>query len=91
MPVMRKINLINVHFWTYLSYKHTPTLGPDGFTVVDLYSVLLNRTTHVFKVPTMWANAAYPSLKPLGSWVKDLLLRCMFIQVSSLLVTGRFL
>lgn len=32
------------------------------------------------QVPTMWANAAYPSLKPLGSWVKDLLLRCMFIE-----------
>ncbi|KAL9959258.1 hypothetical protein ACROYT_G032565 [Oculina patagonica] len=32
------------------------------------------------QVPTMWANAAYPSLKPLASWVKDLLLRCMFIE-----------
>ena len=33
----------------------------------------------------MWANAAYPSLKPLGSWVKDLLLRCLFIDVSQIL------
>lgn len=31
----------------------------------------------------MWANAAYPSLKPLGSWVKDLVLRTMFIDVST--------
>ena len=37
------------------------------------------------QVPTMWANAAYPSLKPLGSWVKDLLLRCLFIDVSQML------
>ena len=37
------------------------------------------------QVPTMWANAAYPSLKPLGSWVKDLLLRCLFIDVSQIL------
>ncbi|CAK8691447.1 unnamed protein product [Clavelina lepadiformis] len=32
------------------------------------------------QVPTMWENAAYPSLKPLGSWVKDLVLRCHFTQ-----------
>lgn len=30
----------------------------------------------------MWANAAYPSLKPLSSWVKDLILRLHFIDVS---------
>ena len=29
----------------------------------------------------MWANAAYPSLKPLSSWVKDLVLRLHFINV----------
>ncbi|KAK3733193.1 hypothetical protein QZH41_008554, partial [Actinostola sp. cb2023] len=31
-------------------------------------------------VPNMWATAAYPSLKPLASWVKDLVLRCDFID-----------
>ena len=30
----------------------------------------------------MWANAAYPSLKPLSSWVKDLILRLHFIEVN---------
>ena len=29
----------------------------------------------------MWSNAAYPSLKPLASWVKDLVLRTSFIDV----------
>ena len=27
----------------------------------------------------MWAAVAYPSLKPLSSWVKDFVLRCDFI------------
>ena len=34
------------------------------------------------QVPTMWENAAYPSLKPLASWVKDLVLRINFIEVT---------
>ncbi|KAM8878755.1 dynein axonemal heavy chain 6 isoform 3-T3 [Spinachia spinachia] len=32
------------------------------------------------QVPTNWANSAYPSLKPLASWVRDLVLRTSFIQ-----------
>lgn len=32
------------------------------------------------KVPEIWANAAYPSQKPLGSWVEDLFLRFEFFQ-----------
>lgn len=41
-----------------------------------IYSSFLNN-----QVPSYWANAAYPSLKTLGSWVKDLSLRTSFIQV----------
>jgi dynein heavy chain len=33
------------------------------------------------QVPHLWSDAAYPSLKTLGSWVKDLQLRCDFIEV----------
>ena len=33
----------------------------------------------------MWANAAYPSLKPLAGWVKDLVLRTSFIQVFNII------
>lgn len=33
------------------------------------------------QVPGLWATAAYPSLKPLSSWVKDLVLRLHFIEV----------
>lgn len=32
------------------------------------------------EVPLLWANAAYPSLKPLASWVKDLHERVDFIR-----------
>ena len=46
-----------------------------GFVVMDealekMYTSFINN-----QVPVMWANAAYPSLKSLGSWVKDLKLR----------------
>nr|XP_015200901.1 PREDICTED: dynein heavy chain 6, axonemal [Lepisosteus oculatus] len=51
-----------------------------GFVVMSeemekIYNSFLNN-----QVPDHWANAAYPSLKPLGSWVKDLALRTAFID-----------
>jgi dynein heavy chain len=30
------------------------------------------------KVPTQWENVGYPSLKPLSSWIPDLILRVEF-------------
>ena len=41
-----------------------------------MYTAFLNN-----QVPVIWANAAYPSLKSLASWIKDLLLRCDFMGV----------
>ncbi|KAI3352270.1 hypothetical protein L3Q82_005249 [Scortum barcoo] len=41
-----------------------------------IYTSFLNN-----HVPTHWANSAYPSLKPLASWVRDLSLRTSFIQI----------
>ncbi|KAJ8402442.1 hypothetical protein AAFF_G00369310 [Aldrovandia affinis] len=40
-----------------------------------IYNSFLNN-----QVPSHWAKSAYPSLKPLGSWVKDLSLRTNFIE-----------
>ena len=53
-----------------------------GFVVMDeelekMYTSFINN-----QVPGMWSNVAYPSLKTLGSWVKDLQLRCDFIDVN---------
>lgn len=33
------------------------------------------------QVPSLWSSTAYPSLKPLGSWVKDLILRTAFVDL----------
>ncbi|XP_055256564.1 dynein axonemal heavy chain 6 [Moschus berezovskii] len=41
-----------------------------------VYNSFLNN-----QVPTLWSNTAYPSLKPLGSWVKDLILRTAFVDL----------
>nr|XP_036867942.1 dynein heavy chain 6, axonemal [Manis javanica] len=41
-----------------------------------VYNSFLNN-----QVPSLWSNAAYPSLKPLGSWVKDLILRTAFVDL----------
>ncbi|CAG5125810.1 unnamed protein product, partial [Candidula unifasciata] len=51
-----------------------------GFVVMseeleNLYNAFLNN-----QVPGLWASAAYPSLKTLASWVKDLVMRCAFIK-----------
>ncbi|CAF3110570.1 unnamed protein product [Rotaria sp. Silwood2] len=43
-------------------------------TLEKMYTAFLNN-----QVPAIWTDAAYPSLKSLASWIKDLLLRCDFM------------
>ena len=51
--------------------------------LVVMSDALERMSTSVFNnsVPDMWANKAYPSLKPLGSWVADLLQVCFLSEV----------
>ncbi|XP_069482525.1 dynein axonemal heavy chain 6 [Ambystoma mexicanum] len=59
----------------------TLTKAIAGFVVMSeemesIYNSFLNN-----QVPSLWASAAYPSLKTLGSWVKDLTLRTAFVDI----------
>lgn len=48
-----------------------------------VYNSFLNN-----QVPSLWSDTAYPSLKPLGSWVKDLILRTSFVDVRKCFLWG---
>ena len=54
--------------------------GVKGLVVMsqDLEMVAKNLADGI--VPALWAKVAYPSMKPLGSWVLDLLARLEFMQ-----------
>lgn len=59
-----------------------------GFVVMSeemekVYNSFLNN-----QVPSLWSSTAYPSLKPLGSWVKDLILRTAFVEVRKFISLG---
>jgi dynein heavy chain len=50
-----------------------------GVVVMSAELEAMGNSMVVGKVPGMWAAVAYPSLKPLGAWVNDLLARIKFL------------
>ncbi|CAM9175434.1 unnamed protein product [Chrysoparadoxa australica] len=51
-----------------------------GLIVMSSEVEAMGNSMVIGKVPAMWATVAYPSLKPLASWVLDLLARLDFLK-----------
>ena len=62
-----------------LSSLHNIKKAIKGLAVMSEQLEAVFNSIVMNKVPSMWSDAAYPSLKPLGSWVQDLDLRLQFI------------
>ena len=52
----------------------------DGFVVMSQDLELVFNSIFDNKVPDAWHKNAYPSLKPLGSWINDFVDRLKFMQ-----------
>lgn len=63
----------------YLSFINNTVMSSTHFMMINSLRLINLKT---LQVPTIWLKKAYPSLKTLGSWVKDLILRLDFIDVS---------
>ena len=52
----------------------------DGLVVMSSDLEIVFNKVFDNQVPEVWSKVAYPSLKPLGSWIIDLIKRLNFMQ-----------
>jgi dynein heavy chain len=69
---VERFNGLLVRLWEWLANLKKAI---KGLVVMDDLLEAIHRAFLFNKVPDAFMGAAYPSLKPLGSWIKDLLLR----------------
>lgn len=62
------------------STLHLVQQGLKGLVVMSTELEAMGASLYDQKVPAVWGAKAYPSLKPLGAWVKDLLERLTFVS-----------
>ncbi|XP_064422227.1 dynein axonemal heavy chain 1 [Latimeria chalumnae] len=89
-PVMYKESMNTVLIQEVIRYNRllieiTSTLKDllkalKGLVVMSLQLELMSTSLFNNSVPELWKTKAYPSLKPLSSWVMDLLQRIQFMQ-----------
>ncbi|KAA6399562.1 MAG: putative Dynein heavy chain, partial [Streblomastix strix] len=53
----------------------------QGFVVMSESLEGMHQSFLIAQVPAIWANVAYPSLKSLGSWIDDLIVRVNFLEM----------
>ena len=61
----------------------------NGLIVMSNELETINNSIMINQVPKIWANVAYPSMKPLSAWIDDLMERLEFI--TQWIETGNFI
>lgn len=62
-----------------------------GLVMMTAELEMVAGTLIIGKIPPSWSTVSYPSLKPLGSYINDLLARIQFLDVNTLKICTLFM